>query len=293
MSATDRSKLRGFTFTRSTKRRMVLTAIATPAFVATWSGWVGLGAMAGFGPVDLLPGITKFEVNTAITLPVGIEAYAIYALGAWLSEEEMSKRTRKFAMFSGIASLALGALGQIAYHLLKVGEAEHAPWQVVMIVACLPIAVLGMAAALRHMQRADEERARAEAEALEKLEAKAAARQAELEAKRAARQAELAASSVIREEQFTAPAPAPAPREAEQDWAVKLLAEVTQWDVVDGETAEQSMRRYLEQFPNAKGAELDQVVGAKFGTSSGYGRKVAAKWRAEKAETETEGSDLT
>lgn len=274
MSATPRWTPRGLK--RSTKRRLVLTTIATPAFVATWSGWVGLGALAGFGPVNLLPGITELTVDTAITLPLGIEAYAIYALGAWLSEEEMSSRTRKFAMISGIASLVLGALGQIAFHLLKVESAEHAPWQVVMAVACLPIAVLGMAAALRHMQRGDEEatekRTKTKAEALEKQAAKAAAREAKLMV------------------------PMPTPREAEpvaedapavtsdQDWAEKLLAEVAQWDVIEGETAEQSMHRYLELYPEAKGAELDRVVGSKFGTKPSYGRRVAREWRAERAE---------
>ncbi|HEX5543039.1 MAG TPA: ABC transporter permease, partial [Micromonospora sp.] len=31
--------------------------LALPAFVAVWSGWVGLGRLTGFGMVDLLPGI--------------------------------------------------------------------------------------------------------------------------------------------------------------------------------------------------------------------------------------------
>lgn len=62
-----------------------IVVLALPAFVAIWSGWVGLGGLTGFGPVHLLPGIApNFQVNTAITLPIGVETYAAYALRVWL-----------------------------------------------------------------------------------------------------------------------------------------------------------------------------------------------------------------
>ncbi|HEY3482615.1 MAG TPA: hypothetical protein VGL02_27330 [Streptomyces sp.] len=138
------------------RRTLPLVAIAAPAFVATWSGWVGLGGKAGFGPVRLLPGIADdFVINSAITLPIGIEAYAAYALGVWLSSRSMSRRTRRFAMVSGVTSLVLGALGQVAYHLLETYGLAVAPWQIVVGVACLPIAIVGMTAALLHLLRAD------------------------------------------------------------------------------------------------------------------------------------------
>jgi hypothetical protein len=39
--------------------------------------------MTGFGQVHPLPGIwPSFHLNTAVTLPVGVEAYAAYALRA-------------------------------------------------------------------------------------------------------------------------------------------------------------------------------------------------------------------
>jgi hypothetical protein len=148
-----------FARTRTSARRVwPVAAIAAPAFVATWSGWVGLGEKAGFGPVRLLPGIAdQVVLNTAITLPIGIEAYAAYAIGVWLSSKPMSARTRRFAMLSGVSSLILGAFGQVAYHLLEVFGAHVAPWQVVVGVSCLPIAVVGMTAALLHLLRADDE----------------------------------------------------------------------------------------------------------------------------------------
>lgn len=140
-------------------RSLPLIAIAAPAFVATWSGWVGLGEKAGFGLVEPLPGIAdNFEINTAITLPLGIEAYAAYALGVWLSNRPMEAGTRRFAMWSGLVSLLLGALGQVAFHLLEANGRAVAPSFVVVCVACLPIAIVGMSAALWHMLHANDER---------------------------------------------------------------------------------------------------------------------------------------
>jgi hypothetical protein len=48
--------------------RWPLLLLAAPAFVAVWSGWVGLGSLAGFGMVHPLPGIAdEFSINSAIT----------------------------------------------------------------------------------------------------------------------------------------------------------------------------------------------------------------------------------
>ena len=79
--------------------------LMAPAAVAIWGGWVGLGEMAGFGPVNLLPGIADVEINTAITLPIGMEVYAAYALYVWLSGRAVGKATA-FAKRSAITSLA-------------------------------------------------------------------------------------------------------------------------------------------------------------------------------------------
>ena len=152
--------------------------MALSAFVAIWSGWVGMGEMTGFGVVRLLPGISDFEINTAITLPIGVEAYASYALYVWLSGRTRTEETHKFAKFSAFGSLALGAAGQIAYHLLTQSQADDiaarqaaadtvakaagktasvvhaiAPWWITTFVACLPVVVVGMGAALAHMVR--------------------------------------------------------------------------------------------------------------------------------------------
>ncbi|MFB9319766.1 ABC transporter permease [Cryptosporangium minutisporangium] len=125
--------------------------LAFGAFVTIWSGWVGLGELTGFGIVHPLPGIwDEFELNTAITLPIGMEAYAAYALRAWLSPA-VPPRARRFAKWSAIGSLTLGALGQIAYHQMAAANVTQAPWPITTLVACLPVAVLGMGAALAHL----------------------------------------------------------------------------------------------------------------------------------------------
>ena len=104
-------------------RRWPLFLIASPAAVAIWSGWVGLGGLCGFGPIHPLPGIADgFTLNTAITLPVGVEAYGAYALRAWLTPG-VAERARAFARKSAIGALALGMCGQVIYHLL---DAAHA-----------------------------------------------------------------------------------------------------------------------------------------------------------------------
>ncbi|WP_433344306.1 ABC transporter permease [Micromonospora sp. CA-111912] len=127
--------------------------LALPAFVAIWSGWVGLGGLTGFGQVHPLPGIwDSFSINSAITLPIGVETYGAYALYIWLSGP-VPDLARRFAKWSAIASLLVGALGQVAYHLLVAAGITSAPWWITTAVACLPVAVLGMGAALAHLVR--------------------------------------------------------------------------------------------------------------------------------------------
>jgi hypothetical protein len=138
-------------------RSWPLLLLALPAAVATWSGWVGIGRMTGFGLVRPLPGTwDSLQVNTAVTLPVGVEAYAAFALRAWLSASPaLSARTRRFARWSAIGSLGLGMAGQVAYHLLAQAHAVRAPWEVTTVVACLPVLVLGMGTGLAHLLHAD------------------------------------------------------------------------------------------------------------------------------------------
>lgn len=132
--------------------RWPLFLIAAPAAVAVWSGWVGLGGLCGFGLVQPLPGIVRWHLDTAITLPVGVEAYGAYALGAWLTPGT-PERARAFARRSAVGALALGMVGQVVYHLLAAAHANRAPWPVVVLVACLPVVTLGFGAGLTHLLR--------------------------------------------------------------------------------------------------------------------------------------------
>jgi len=92
-------------------RRWPLAVIAAPAAVSIWSGWVGLGGLCGFGVVQPLPGILQLHINTALTLPLGIESYAALALGAWLRPGTVGT-ARTFARWSALGSLSLGISGR-------------------------------------------------------------------------------------------------------------------------------------------------------------------------------------
>jgi hypothetical protein len=143
-----------------------LLVLAAPAAVAVWSGWVGIGQMTGFGEIRPLPGIWgSLHVDTAVTLPVGVEAYAAFALRVWLtSNPVVSDQTRRFARWSAIAALVLGMAGQVAYHLLTQAGVTRAPWEVTTAVSCLPVLVLGMGSALAHLLRSDASSADAQAQ---------------------------------------------------------------------------------------------------------------------------------
>jgi hypothetical protein len=138
-------------------RSWPLLVLAAPAAAEVFSGWVGIAQRTGFGMVAPLPGIwPSLHLNTAITLPVGVEAYAAYALRAWLSSgSAVSERTRRFAKRSAIFSFLLGMAGQVIYHLLAQAEVARAPWAVTTVVSCLPVLVLAMGTTLAHMLRAD------------------------------------------------------------------------------------------------------------------------------------------
>jgi hypothetical protein len=146
-------------------RSWPLLVLAAPAAAEVWSGWVGIAQKTGFGLVSPLPGIwPALHLDTAITLPVGVEAYAAYALRAWLSRDrQVSARTRRFARWSAICSFALGMAGQVAYHLMAQAGMARAPWAITTLVSCLPVLVLAMGTTLAHMLRADAEPADAPA----------------------------------------------------------------------------------------------------------------------------------
>jgi hypothetical protein len=136
-------------------RTWPIAGLILPAFVAIWAGWVDLGRLTGFGvvrPFPGIPGADRIQINTAITLPIGLETYAAFALYVWLSGL-VRDRALTFARGSAIGSLVLGAAGQVAYHLMVAAGWASAPWWITTIVSCIPVAVLGMGAALAHLVR--------------------------------------------------------------------------------------------------------------------------------------------
>jgi hypothetical protein len=127
-----------------------LALLSLPAGVAIWSGWVALGTLCGFGKVQPLPGLwDSLVIDTRVTLPIGMETYAAFALRVWLTSRPGT--ARQFAKLSALAALTIGAAGQVAYHLMSAAGITAAPWPVVAMVATLPVVVLGMGAALAHL----------------------------------------------------------------------------------------------------------------------------------------------
>src|SRR5690554_2061863 len=133
---------------------IAILAISLSAFTAVWGGWVGLGRMVGFGKVNLLPGFVAdggwATIDLAITLPIGIEAYAASALYVAVAGL-VRGGSRWFAGSSAGLSLALGAFGQAAYHVLDAQGRTVAPEWIVVFVSVLPVVVLGMAGVLLHL----------------------------------------------------------------------------------------------------------------------------------------------
>jgi hypothetical protein len=126
-----------------------LVIIGLAAAISVWSGWVGLGQLAGFGLMQPLPGVwDDLRINSAVVLPISVEAYAAYALRCWLTTQPITHRARTFARRSTITSLVIGAAAQIAFHLMAAAGLDHAPWPVTVGVATIPVLVLGLATAL-------------------------------------------------------------------------------------------------------------------------------------------------
>lgn len=141
-------------------RAWPLLLIALGAAVSVWSGWVGLGRLTGFGMVPLLPGIwDNLRLDSAVVLPLSVEAYGAYALRCWLGPPGLAWRTRAFARRSAVTSLLLGALAQVVYHLLIAAGVHAAPWPVVIFVATVPVAVLGLASGLARLVANDHHQA--------------------------------------------------------------------------------------------------------------------------------------
>jgi hypothetical protein len=133
-------------------RQWPLILIGLAAAVAVWSGWVTLGRLTGFGVVYPLPGIfDQVKIDTSVLLPMGIEFYAGYALRVWLTSAPTSDETRRFARRSSIAGLIVGAGAQVAAHLMTAASIHTAPWEITAVVACIPVALVGLAAALARL----------------------------------------------------------------------------------------------------------------------------------------------
>ncbi|MCD2444337.1 helix-turn-helix domain-containing protein [Agromyces sp. SYSU K20354] len=145
-----------------TYSRWPLFPLYIGAYVAIWGGWVSLGRMSGFGPTEMLPGILPWTLDLSIVLPLGLEAYAAFSLGVWLTRKQIAPSARRFARWSSLAGLGLGIAGQVTYHSLVGLGYEAAPLWVVMVVAAVPVLTLAAASTLTHELGTGTKRAMAE-----------------------------------------------------------------------------------------------------------------------------------
>lgn len=132
--------------------------IAIPAFLAVWSGWIGLGELTGWGKRNMLPGLVKeggwATINTSITLPIGVEAFGALSLSVFLASRHRRGLLRFYSGLCAFGSILLGCFGQIAYHVLT-ATSQKAPNELVAFVAMLPPLVLAAAAGLIHLAASD------------------------------------------------------------------------------------------------------------------------------------------
>ena len=135
-----------------------LLVLAAPAVAEVWFGWVGIGQKTGFGLVRPLPGIwPSLHLDTGITLPIGVEAYAAYALRAWLAASHAQRPDPPVRQVVGdlLVRAGDGRAGRLPPDGPGRGDASAVGGH--DAVSCLPVLVLAMATALAHMLRADAE----------------------------------------------------------------------------------------------------------------------------------------
>jgi hypothetical protein len=121
----------------------VLAVIAAFALFDVWGAWAQVGDKSGFA---------VGHTGTGWTLTVIVEAAAGYFLFAWFSAP--GRRSRRFAMCSAFAALALSLIGQGASSFAA--KAQPPPWLAVFV-KDLPVVVLALIAVLIHMRRLDRE----------------------------------------------------------------------------------------------------------------------------------------
>ena len=85
-----------------TIRSWPLLVLTAPAAAEVWSGWVGIAQKTGFDLVSPPPEIwPSLHLDTAITLPVRVEACAAYALRTPEVAQDTVRTTAGTAVRSG------------------------------------------------------------------------------------------------------------------------------------------------------------------------------------------------
>lgn len=139
------------------RHQWVIWVIAAAVGLEIWGTWVDLGSLLGFPVAPVL----WWHVPTNWTLAFTTEAYAAYAVYAWMSAP--SSKSGRFAMWTAIGTIIIGWVAQGTYHRMLADHLTRAPGWLVIGAACLPSLVLMLGGILMHMTHADSRKAEAAA----------------------------------------------------------------------------------------------------------------------------------
>lgn len=236
----------------------------------------------------------------AYLFPLSVDGAIVAASAVIYADVRAGRKADKLAYFVAVVGMLWSIVANVAHDVTG--------WLAAKAIAGWPAIALAVVVELvfrfvRRMREQADSLAAAEREAAERAEA------ARVEAERiAAEAARIAEEAAIRK----AEAEQRRRERAEQREREKVEqreepeAEVIQlrttgtggverptW-LIEGATAEQAMRSYLANVDNeANGAELDREVGRPyFGTSDGYGRKVARTWREEQQQNQGQQKEV-
>lgn len=120
-----------------------MTITALSAAVSSFSGLRSLAVATGW-PEVLSP-----------LFPLTVDAYAMTATRVWLSGTTRSAHARRFARWNALIAVGLSLMGNATWHLIA-AQVFTVTWVIVVLVAAVPPAVLGLLSHLAVLRGQDD-----------------------------------------------------------------------------------------------------------------------------------------
>lgn len=120
-----------------------MTVTALSAAVSSFSGLRSLAVATGW-PEALSP-----------LFPLTVDAYAMTATRVWLSGTTRSVQARRFARWNALIAIGLSLMGNATWHLID-AHVLTITWVIVVLVAAVPPAVLGLLSHLAVLRGQDD-----------------------------------------------------------------------------------------------------------------------------------------